>query len=118
MLNMLPVQNCFHFLSPMPLDMWKGYDVPGIVGVLKRDANGQYVVIDAFECERVPNVNQLIADERFGDWINVAESSEALRFDVFLMPQASIDRRTEVVMLLERSCGFRTTQAPAYAHAV
>jgi len=37
---------------------------------------------------------------------------------VLWMAQQKWGWLSEVVMLLERSCGFRTTQAPAYAHAV
>jgi len=118
MLHALPVTNCMHFIMPTKLDDWKSYDVAGIVGVLCRDENGQYNVIDAFDCETVPGARQLTNDERFGMWVATAGSLDRIRFDVFLMPKAEIGRRQEVITLLERSCGFATVAAPAYAHAV
>jgi len=118
MLHALPVTNCMHFIMPTKLDDWKSYDVSGIVGVLSRDSNGQYQVIDAFDCESIPSPRQLTNDERFGMWVAQAGSLDKIRFDVFLMPKAEISRRQEVITLLERSCGFATVAAPAYAHAV
>ncbi|MBN9400120.1 MAG: hypothetical protein J0I17_08100 ['Candidatus Kapabacteria' thiocyanatum] len=118
MLLSMPVQNCMHFMAPVSLEHWRAYDVPGIVGVLKREDNGQYSVIDAFEVDAVPTVRQLALDERFGSWTDLAGSRDKVRFDVFLMPKADMNRRKEVVTLLERSCGFKATQIPAYAHAV
>jgi len=118
MLHSMPVTNCLHFLMPVGLENWNAYDVPGIVGVLRRDDNGNYDVVDAFDCSTIPGARELALDERFGAWAEAAGSRDRVRFDVFLMPKAEVNRRQEVVMLLERSCGFKTTQQPAYAHAV
>lgn len=114
----MPVTNCMHFLMPTKLEDWKSYDVSGVVGVLSRDENGQYRVLDAFDCDVIPGIRQLTSDERFGNWVAAAGSMDKIRFDVFLMPKAEQARRTEVVTLLERSCGFTPVAAPAYAHAV
>ncbi len=118
MLHAMPVSNCMHFLMPTSLDDWKAYDVPGIVGVLRRGTDGQYHVIDAFDCSQVPSARQLTLDSRFSDWVASAGGMEMLRFDVFLMPTANPQRRGDVITLLERSCGFHARQEHAYAHAV
>ena len=118
MLHAMPVSNCLHFIMPTKLDDWKSYDVSGVVGVLGKDENGQYRVVDAFEVDTVPGARQLTMDERFGDWVASAGSLDNVRFDVFLMPKTEKASRDEVVTLLERSCGFRTDRAAAYAHAV
>ncbi len=119
MLNTLTVQNCFHFMVPTPMHMWRGCDVPGVMGVLAKDtASGQYNVIDAFDVEQVPDLNSLAADPRLGAWMAAAGGLDNLRFDVFLMPNAETPRRRDVVTLLQRSCGFTATPEPAYAHAV
>jgi hypothetical protein len=118
MLHGMPVENCMHFISPTKLENWKSFDVAGVVGVLRRDATGRHHVMDAFDCESIPGVRQLTTDERFGQWVAAAGSIDNVRFDVFLMPAAETARRSEVVTLLERSCGFATQAAPAYAHAV
>ena len=118
MLQALPVTNCLHFLMPVSLDNWKSYDVPGVVGVLRRDDDGNYEVLDAFDCSTIPCARELALDERFGAWAEAAGSRDQVRFDVFLMPKAEEKRRLEVVMLLERSCGFKTAPMHAYAHAV
>ncbi len=119
MLHAMPVSNCMHFLMPTKLDDWKAFDVPGVVGVLGRGEDGHYRVIDAFDCTSVPSARQLALDERFGNWVQAADGIDNIRFDVFLMPSAPGERRTEVVSLLERSCGFRSFErTPAYAHAV
>lgn len=118
MLNMLPVRNCFHFIAPVGLDMWTAMDVPGIVGVLRREHDGQYTVIDAYAVEQVPDSAMLAQDLRLAAWIEAAGGSESLRFDVFTMPSAPAARRNDVVTLLQRSCGFRPLVSPAYAHAV
>lgn len=118
MLHSMPVSNCMHFLMPTKLDDWNAHHVPGIVGVLGVDVSGNCRVIDAFDAEFVPSSRQLAMDERFAAWVSQAGGLENLRFDVFLMPQANIERRSEVVTLLERSCGFRPAAENAYAHAV
>ena len=118
MLHAMPVSNCLHFIMPTRLENWSAYDVSGVIGVLSKDENGQYSVIDAFQVESVPAGRDLMMDERFGDWIAAAGSLDQVRFDVFLMPKTEEVRRDEVVMLLERSCGFATARASAYAHAV
>jgi hypothetical protein len=118
MLTSLPVSNCFHFLAPTTLEHWRGYDVAGVVGILSRQDNGELVVIDAFDCDQVPDIKELTLDERFGTWVDMAGGPERIRFDVFLMPKAEAIRRNQVVMLLERSCGFKALQLQAYAHAV
>lgn len=103
---------------PVNLDDFRAYDVPGIVGILKKNSDGSFDVIDAFESESIPSAKELAYDERFGSWVVAAGGVDGLRFDVFLMPKADVQRRAEVVTLLERSCGFRTLQLQAYAHAV
>jgi hypothetical protein len=103
---------------PTKLDSWKPYDVAGVIGVLGKDENGHYFVVDAFQVDSVPSARQLTLDERFGDWVGSVGSIENVRFDVFLMPKTEKINRDEVVTLLERSCGFRTEHAAAYAHAV
>jgi hypothetical protein len=118
MLNMLPVRNCLHFMAPTSLDMWTACEVPGIVGVLRRDSDGQYTVIDAFGVECMPDANALLQDSRYAGWIEAAGGIEALRFDAFVMPATTAERRRNVVTLLQRSCGFRPVADPAYAHAV
>ncbi|MCO6465130.1 MAG: hypothetical protein J5I53_00805 [Bradyrhizobiaceae bacterium] len=107
-----------HFLMPTKLDDWSGYAVPGIVGVLGLGADGQYHVVDAFDADTIPSAQQLQCDERFSTWIESVGGLNKLRFDVFLMPKADVTRRSAVVTLLERSCGFRTTHQNAYAQAV
>ena len=118
MLHAMPVSNCMHFIMPTKLEDWKPYDVGGVIGILGKDENGQFRVIDAFQVEKVPSARQLMLDERFGDWVATAGSVDQVRFDVFLMPSTTEERRLEVVTLLERSCGFRTQRAFSYAHAV
>jgi hypothetical protein len=118
MLHTMPVSNCMHFILPTKLEDWKSYEVAGVIGVLGKDENGQYNVVDAFPVEQIPAARQLMTDERFGDWVAMAGSLDHLRFDVFLMPQTDEDRRHEVVTLLERSCGFKSNRAISYAHAV
>jgi len=119
MLNTLTVQNCFHFMVPTPLQMWRGCDVPGVVGVLAKDSTtNQYVVIDAFDVDQIPDLTSLASDPRFGSWMSAAGGFDNLRFDSFLMPNAEAPRRRDVVTILQRSCGFTATQEPAYAHAV
>jgi hypothetical protein len=118
MLDMLPVRNCMHFVTPTSLDMWSPADVPGIVGVLRRDDDGQYTVIDAFGVENLPVANAMLHDRRFAAWIEAAGGIDRLRFDAFMMPLAPLQRRADVVTLLQRSCGFRPLATPAYAHAV
>jgi len=118
MLHAMPVSNCMHFIMPTKLEDWKSYDVSGVIGILGRDENGQFRVIDAYQVEQVPSARQLMTDERFGDWVAMAGSLENVRFDVFLMPQTNEQRRHEVVTLLERSCGFRADRTISYAHAV
>lgn len=114
----MPISNCMHFLMPTKLDDWTGHNVPGIVGVLGQSADGQFRVLDAFDAESIPSATQLAMDARFSDWVAAAGGISMLRFDVFLMPQADTERRTAVVTLLERSCGFRTTVPQAYARAI
>ena len=118
MLHSLPVSNCMHFLMPTKLDDWTEHNVPGIVGVLGQDAHGQYHVIDAFDTNSIPSARQLAMDERFGKWVSAAGNIEALRFDMFLMPKTDRMRRSEVLTLLERSCGFQSISSEAYAYAV
>lgn len=118
MLHTLPVTNCMHFIAPTRLEDWKPYDVGGVVGVLVGETNGQFRVLDAFDCDAIPSTRQLTADERFGSWVAAAGGLDNVRFDVFLMPKAERPRRSDVITLLERSCGFASTSAPAYAHAV
>lgn len=118
MLDTLPVRNCFYFLAPTTLEHWQAQAVPGIVGVLKREASGQYTVLDAFPAGVIPDARDLMRDSRFGMWLNAAGSLEALRFDVFLMPKSEPSKQRDVLTLLERSCGFVATQQVAYAHAV
>jgi hypothetical protein len=110
MLHAMPVQNCLHFLMPVRLDEWKSYDVPGVIGILRRRASGQFELLEAFACESVPSSRELATDERFAQWLEAAGGATELRFDVFLMPRSAADHRSRVVALLERSCGFR---APA-----
>ncbi len=109
MLHAMPVQNCLHFLTPVRLDEWKAYDVPGIVGILRRRASGQFELVDAFACESVPSPRDLATHERFTQWLDAAGGSAELRFDVFLMPRSAEEHRSNVLALLERSCGFRTS---------
>ena len=119
MLNTLTVQNCFHFMVPTPLDLWRGYDVPGIVGVMAKDEqSGQFVVLDAFIAETIPDPRALAQDPRHGVWSARAGGSTNLRFDAFFMPNSDTSRRSDVLMLLQRSCGFTAIPEPAYAHAV
>ncbi len=118
MLNLLPVRNCMHFMAPSTLDMWSPADVPGVVGVLRRDSDGQYTVIDAYSVDRIPDAEALLNDDRIAMWIEQAGGMDALRFDTFMMPAAPQSRRRDVVTLLQRSCGFRPSASPAYAHAV
>lgn len=107
-----------HFIMPTKLSDWKGYDVAGVVGVLAKDVNGQYRVVDAFDVDAVPSARQLAMNERFGDWVSEAGGLDEVRFDVFLMPRAATNDRRQLVTLLERSCGFQTDRQRAYAHAV
>ncbi|MBI2794152.1 MAG: hypothetical protein HYX66_05820 [Ignavibacteria bacterium] len=107
-----------HFITPTRLEDWKSYNVAGVVGVLVGDENGQYRVLDAFDCDSIPSTSQLTSDERFGSWVSAAGSLDNVRFDVFLMPKAERARRSDVITLLERSCGFTSNAVPAYAHAV
>jgi len=119
MLNMLTVQNCFHFMVPTPMHKWRGCEVPGVMGVLAKDSiTGQHNVIDAFDVDQVPDLPSLASDSRLGGWIAAAGGLDNLRFDVFLMPNAETPRRRDIVTLLQRTCGFTTTIEPAYAHAV
>ena len=118
MLHAMPVSNCMHFIMPTKLEDWKSYEVGGVIGVLGKDENGQYAVVDAFQVDQVPSSRQLMTDERFGDWVAAAGSLDQVRFDVFLMPQSNENGRHEVVTLLERSCGFRSNRTISYAHAV
>lgn len=118
MLQNLPVSNCMHFLMPVTLEQWTSYNVPGIVGVMKKNAGGQFTVLDAFACESVPNSQEILDDQRYGTWVNAAGNNEDLRFDVFLMPRADYHAQQHVLTLLERSCGFKSRNTPSYAHAV
>lgn len=118
MLHAMPVSNCMHFIMPTKLSDWKGYEVAGVVGVLAKDVNGQYQVVDAFDADQVPSARQLAMNERFGDWVSIAGGLDNVRFDVFLMPRAESNDRRRVVTLLERSCGFKSDRVAAYAHAV
>ena len=118
MLHAQPVSNCLHFIMPTKLSDWSSYDVPGVIGILGKDENGQYNVLDAFPVDTIPAARGLAMDERFGDWVSAAGGLDNVRFDVFLMPKTDDERRQEVVTLLERSCGFASAQKTAYAHAV
>jgi|GEM_PF-1249093 len=117
MLQALPVLNCMHFMAPVSLADWRSYEVPGVVGILRKHSSGQYELVDAFDCQSVPVVRDLILNEKFSRWVEAAGGLENVRFDVFLMPQADVSRRTDVVTLIERSCGFRLPAAPAYVNA-
>jgi hypothetical protein len=118
MLDALPIRNCIYFLAPTSLDHWRGYDVPGVVGVLWRDIDGRYHVLDAFQVVKVPDAKELQQDVRFEEWVNRSGGRDQIRFDVFMMPSASMSRRQDVVTLLQRSCGFDQQNYPEYAHAV
>ena len=118
MLHAMPVTNCLHFIMPTKLEDWKSYEVAGVIGVMRRDDSGQYNVVDAFPVDQIPSARQLMTDERFGDWVSQAGGMDQMRFDVFLMPNTDTYRRTEVVALIERSCGFRPQKTVSYAHAV
>lgn len=115
MLATMPVQNCMHFLMPVTLSDWSTYPVPGVVGVLRRLASGQYEVLDAFDCGTVPGARDLAMDSRFPHWVEAAGGHDSLRFDVFLMPQADETRRRDVLTLLQRSCGFTAPVTTTYA---
>ncbi|MCX6140056.1 MAG: hypothetical protein NTX15_04380 [Candidatus Kapabacteria bacterium] len=118
MLHAMPVKNCMHFLMPVSLVDWKSYDVPGVVGVLRKGESGQYVVVDAFDCDMIPGARELVLHEKFAQWADAAGSMDNVRFDVFLMPQADCVHRHEVVTLLERSCGFNLNpQDSSYVNA-
>ena len=117
MLHAMPVQNCMHFLMPVSLADWKSYDVPGVVGVLRKRESGQYEVIDVFDCDTIPGARELAMHEKFSQWADAAGSHDQVRFDVFLMPQANSTHRHDVVTLLERSCGFRVGVKTAYVNA-
>ena len=117
MLNTMPVLNCMHFLTPVCLSDWKSYNVPGVVGVLRKRESGQYELVDAFDCETIPGARELGMHEKFSQWAVAAGSHDEIRFDVFLMPQADRTHRGDVVTLLERSCGFHMAPKPAYVNA-
>ncbi len=117
MLQAMPVQNCMHFLMPISLDDWKSYDVPGVVGILRKGESGQYELVDAFDCDQIPGANELTLHEKYGQWLNAAGSQELMRFDVFLMPQANKTRRNDVIALIERSCGIILPSRSAYVNA-
>lgn len=105
-----------HFLTPVALADWKSYDVAGIVGILRKTNSGQYELIDAFDCTAIPGAHELAVHEKFYLWAQAAGSPESVCFDVFLMPRSDWARRSVVVTLLERSCGFRLPTAPAYVN--
>ncbi|MBK6418206.1 MAG: hypothetical protein IPG73_11205 [Ignavibacteria bacterium] len=117
MLHAMPVQNCMHFLMPVGLDDWRSYDVPGVVGILRKGESGQYELVDAFDCDTIPGARDLALHEKFSQWADAAGSYDQMRFDVFLMPQADKTRRVDVITLLERSCGFSLTPKTAYGKA-
>lgn len=118
MLQAMPVQNCMHFVMPLRLEDWRSYDVSGLVGILRKADNGQYEVVDIMDCENIPKAEDIIHADLFPTWAALAGGSEHLRFDVFLMPQANIERRHNLVSLLERSCGFKTAEINTYRAAV
>ncbi len=117
MLTTMPVQNCMHFLMPVGLEEWTSYDVPAVVGILRKNLSGQFEVLDAFPCERVPSARDLATHERYSQWTELAGGRSNLRFDVFLMPQSDTTRRNDVITLLQRSCGFRVPQPTGWVNA-
>ncbi len=114
----MPVHNTMHFLMPVSLENWNTYDVPGIIGVVKKESDGSFTVIDAFDVDSMPSATELAMDARFGQWTEAAGTRDNVYFDVFLTPKQDQLFRHGVVTLLERSCGFHANQSAAYAHAV
>ncbi|MBK6760999.1 MAG: hypothetical protein IPG73_09905 [Ignavibacteria bacterium] len=117
MLHTMPVLNCMHFLMPVGLDNWTSYDVPGVVGVLRKRESGQYELVDAFDCDSIPGARDLAQHQNFAQWVTAAGGTADVRFDVFLMPKADETQRHDVVTLIQRSCGFRLDPKPAYVNA-
>jgi hypothetical protein len=115
MMYTMPVQNCLHFLMPVTLSDWSAYQVPGIVGVLRKRASGQYEVIDAFSVDSVPSARELATSERYMHWAEAAGGHDHLRFDVFLMPLSDTVRRQTLLTLIQRSCGFSLPTPATYA---
>jgi hypothetical protein len=118
MLMDLPVTNTMLFLAPITMDEWVTYEVPAIVGVIKKTDDGRFIVIDAIACNEVPDIDGLRQNARFTWWANNVGGEENLWFDVFLTPQASYAKQIQMLTLLERSCGFKAAQTAPYAHAI
>jgi len=102
---------------PVSLADWKSYDVPGVVGILRKGATGQFELVDAFDCDTIPSASDLARHEKFSQWVSLAGSHDQVRFDVFLMPQAEPKRRREIVTIIERGCGLHLPDAPIYVNA-
>lgn len=103
----LPVRNCVLFLGPTDASTWKAAELGGVVGVFVQDQDGNYNVLDVFDTDRLPSYSELVSNARFGIWESLAGGREMLRFDIFPMPYASMERRSEIVALIRRSCGVQ-----------
>lgn len=116
MLHAMPVKNCLHFLMPVRLDDWTSYDVPGVVGVMRKRATGQYELIDVLPCGRIPSARDLAIHERAMVWADAAGGIDQIRYDVFLMPRSENDHREAVAALIERSCGLHASDVDAVTY--
>lgn len=106
-MDKLPVRNCVLFLGPTDASTWKAAEVGGVIGVFVRDQDGNYNVLDVFDTDRLPSYSELVSNARFGIWESLAGGREMLHFDMFPMPYASTERRSEIVALIRRSCGVQ-----------
>ena len=114
----LPVKNTLYFLQPTAVEEWQSADVPGVMGVLRRTALGDFEVIDAFPVDTIPSGKDLLNDVRFGYWFALARTTQDLRFDAFAMPMSASKQRNGVITLLSRTCGLVSLSEQNYAFAV
>ncbi|MBS1562120.1 MAG: hypothetical protein JSS89_10980 [Bacteroidetes bacterium] len=114
----LPVKNTFYFLQPKAVEEWQSFDVPGVMGILRKTQDGEYEVIDAFAVAALPSSIEIMSDVRFGYWYAMAGSLDQLRIDAFSMPVSNVSQRENVVTLLSRTCGFASSNDQNYAYAV
>lgn len=107
-MEQLPVQNCALFLGPTDATTWTREQLSGVVGVFRQGPNGDVALVDVFDVENLPGYEELKHHDQYAIWESVAGGKQHLRFDVYPMPYASLDRRREVVALIQRSCGIHT----------
>jgi hypothetical protein len=107
-MEQLPVKNCALFLGPTDASTWTRESLSGVVGVFMQEPGGQAALVDVFDVEHLPGYEELINHGEYATWVSVAGGKQHLRFDMYPMPFADVDRRREVVSLIQRSCGVHT----------